>query len=183
MTHARDNRFHHRQPIIPCSNSAGAPVARQRASSASGRDSRRGRAEGQQASSDAAGPRPKFYELLKHTASAVTRIEALGSAIALVNSGIDPAAAGCARAWSGRCGDGGALTAFVKEHLHSIAPSGGARSAVDQGREDAGKKQPLPEDGFVSGLMMRGRFLHAPCRESKENVSLRLQASKVPGRN
>lgn len=50
------------------------------------------------------------------------RIDALDSTIALLYPAVNPAAGGSVNAWAGRFGERGALTAFVREHLQSIAP-------------------------------------------------------------
>ena len=60
------------------------------------------------------------------------RIGALDTTISLMHSGVNPAAAGCVRAWAGRYGARGALTQFVREHLQAIAPNGSLAADVQR---------------------------------------------------
>lgn len=59
----------------------------------------------------------------RDSASAIAdRIGALDATIRLMYPGVNPAAAGCVRAWAGRYGERGALTEFVREHLRALSP-------------------------------------------------------------
>jgi len=66
--------------------------------------------------------RGELSQLAEHSASLATRINALDTTIDLMHPGVPPDAAGCVRAWAGRYGKRGALTAFVQDYLQAVRP-------------------------------------------------------------
>jgi hypothetical protein len=55
-------------------------------------------------------------------AQKVASIEALDTSLELIHSGVDPAAAGCVKAWQGKYGERGALKAFLLLKLMQAEP-------------------------------------------------------------
>jgi hypothetical protein len=106
--------------------------------------------------------RADLDEVEEVAASVAARIEALDLTMHLVGSDVNPAAAACVRAWAGRYGERGALTAFVREHLRSIAPQ-----AVQ-----ASELKPLVIDRF-------GLVLKTPVERMKLKDSIRTVLGKL----
>lgn len=64
--------------------------------------------------------------------SLAARIESFDTTIGALHAGVPPDAAGCVKAWAGRYGERGALTAFLRDYLREISPRAVLASELKQ---------------------------------------------------
>lgn len=108
----------------------------------------------------------ELTKLQAHEAVSAANLEALQQTVQLLHAAVDPEAGGTVHAWAGKYGERGAMKAFVREYLRSVAPLAVGTSDVTRAvAKHFGLELVTPHDRWRQNQTMRTTLREVHARE------------------